>query len=97
MFHKALIWRDTDEMSLKSSETADGRVIGREEWLPTSRCTYVAQVVNQPLTIYTGIDTAIIFLQRDQTVCFMAEGSRPACTGDSGTKVHPLMYIPGYV
>ena len=31
------IWRDTDEMPLKSSETADGRVIGRGEWLPTSR------------------------------------------------------------
>jgi len=24
-----LIWRDTDEIPLKSSETADGRVIGR--------------------------------------------------------------------
>jgi len=28
-------WRDTDEMSLKSSETADGRVIGRGE------CSYL--------------------------------------------------------
>ena len=38
-----LIWRDTDEMPLKSSETADGRVMGRGEWSPTSmRCTYVA-------------------------------------------------------
>ena len=33
-------------MQLKSSETADGRVIGRREWSPTSRrCMYVAPSV----------------------------------------------------
>jgi len=40
------MWRDTDEMPLKSSETADSRVIGRGEWSPASRrCTYVAPSV----------------------------------------------------
>ena len=38
-----LIWRDTDEMPLKSSERADGKGIGRGEWSPASwRRTYVA-------------------------------------------------------
>ena len=33
-------------MPLKSSETADGRVIGRGEWSPASRrCKYVAPSV----------------------------------------------------
>jgi len=36
-FVAVLILRDTDKMPLKSSETADGRVIGRGEWSPTSR------------------------------------------------------------
>ena len=41
-----LIWRDTDKMPLKRSETADGRVMGRGEWLPASRRrTYVAPSV----------------------------------------------------
>jgi len=85
-FVAVLLWRDTDKMplKLKSSETADDRVIGRGEWLPASRRhTYVAPSVwqvnssgvlqklrNTPLTVYTGIDTAFIFLQRDQTACF---------------------------
>ena len=43
-----IIWRNTDEMSPKSSETTDGRVIGRGEWLPTSwRHTYVAPSIWQ--------------------------------------------------
>jgi len=42
-FVMVLMWRDTDEMPLKSSETADSRVIGGGEWSPTStRRTYVA-------------------------------------------------------
>ena len=41
-FVVVLIRKDTDEMPPKSSETADGRVIGRGEWLPASRRhTYV--------------------------------------------------------
>jgi len=41
-FVTVLIWRDTDEMPLKSSESADCRVIWRGEWSPASRrCMYV--------------------------------------------------------
>jgi len=41
-FVAVLIWRDTDRMPLKSSESADGRVIGRGEWSPASRrCMYI--------------------------------------------------------
>jgi len=47
-FVAVLIWRATDEMPLKSSETADGKVIRRGEWSPaTRRCTYVAPSVWQ--------------------------------------------------
>ena len=77
-FVAVLMWRDTDEMplKLKSSETTDGGVIGRGEWLPASRrhtyvtpsvwqvnsCGVLKKLKNTPLTVYTGIDTAIIFL-----------------------------------
>ena len=47
-FVVVLIWRNTDEMPLNCSETADGRVIGRGEWSPASRRrTYVAPNVWQ--------------------------------------------------
>ena len=36
-----LIWIDTDEMPLKSSETADGRVIGRRRMVAPQQEMYV--------------------------------------------------------
>ena len=45
-FVMVLIWRQTDKIQLKSSETADSRMIGRGEWLPTSRrCTHIVPCV----------------------------------------------------